>query len=134
MEESRPLDPEDIPFYDAIKNEFETSMCKEEFCIRLTRAFRSDKKHRMQRTLAEARRIIDWRAQNKVDDMLTTDLERSALFNQCWPSQIYGEDYYGHIIQYDRLRDINLDLLLASFTIEQMLIHRAKHMERLFAE
>ncbi|KDO28771.1 hypothetical protein SPRG_19985 [Saprolegnia parasitica CBS 223.65] len=131
LEESLPLT--EVDFYDAIKKEFGTD-CNEEFCIRLARAYRGEKKNRMGKTIGETRKVLEWRKQVKADELLETKLEQADVFAQSWPSMISGEDYYGHIINYDRLKDIQLDACLSHFNLEQVLLHRAKHMERLRAE
>ncbi|OQR82948.1 hypothetical protein ACHHYP_15282 [Achlya hypogyna] len=133
LEESLPLSDTDQVFYDAIKKEFGPD-CNEEFCIRLARAYRGEKKNRMGKTLGETKKVLEWRKQMQADELINMNLDKAELFSQCWPSMLAGEDYYGHIINYDRLKDIQLESFLANFTLDQVLLHRAKHMERLRAE
>ncbi|OQR90598.1 hypothetical protein THRCLA_09263 [Thraustotheca clavata] len=133
LDESLPLNEIDQGFYDAIKAEYGTA-CTEEFCIRLARAYRAEKKNRMGKTMAETKKIMDWRKQINANELLNTKLDQPELFSQCWPSMISGEDYYGHIVNYERLKDIQLDTFLSNFNLEQVLSHRAKHMERMHAE
>ncbi|ETV90740.1 hypothetical protein H310_14529 [Aphanomyces invadans] len=133
MDESAPLDVADQPFYDAIKAAHGDNVSNE-FCIRLARAYRGEKKHRMEKTLAEVKRIMEWRTQHGADGILNVPLDKATLFHQCWPSAVYGEDTAGHVINMERLVEINVDSFHANFTVDEILRHRMKHLERIQAE
>uniref|UniRef100_K3WSE6 CRAL-TRIO domain-containing protein n=1 Tax=Globisporangium ultimum (strain ATCC 200006 / CBS 805.95 / DAOM BR144) TaxID=431595 RepID=K3WSE6_GLOUD len=130
-EESAPLTAEDQQFYDVIKATHGDT-CTEDFAIRMARAFRSQKKNRMQLTLAEAKRILDWRAAHDAETILTRELDNSKIYFDCWPGQIYGEDKEGHLITVDRIKEINIDAFQKNFShIDQLLPHRVQYMERI---
>ncbi|KAF0684132.1 Aste57867_23862 [Aphanomyces stellatus] len=131
-DESAPLEAADQVIYDAIKAAYST--CNHSFCVRLSRAFRSEKKQRLEKTLAEVKKIMEWRAAHDADTVLTTTLEKTPLFQQSWPSTIYGEDSQGHVITMERLVEINVDSFHANFTVEEILRHRMQHLERVQAE
>lgn len=61
-------------------------------------------------------------------------LDRHAEFFSYWPSHLYGEDTYGHLINFERIRDIKADCIHKLFDIESMLQHRAQLTERIQAE
>jgi len=42
------------------------------------------------------------------DTLMSLPMEKAALFSECWPSYIYGEDSYGHIVVVERLKDFKL--------------------------
>ncbi|CAK4084431.1 unnamed protein product [Aphanomyces euteiches] len=135
LEESLPLDAEDQPYYDVVKD-----MCGGDtpslLCIRLARAYRSEKlqKRRMAKTVNEAKRILDWRREQKADEILSVTLENTQLFKQCWPSTICGEDSYGHVVSVERAVDIDIAKLQANFTLDEVISHRVQYLERLQVE
>ncbi|CAK4088470.1 unnamed protein product [Aphanomyces euteiches] len=132
MEESAPLDGNDMPFYEAIRAAHGDAV-NHAFSVRLARAFRLEKKHRMEKTLAQVKKIVEWRQQHGADRILHEPLDKAELFQACWPSKIYGKDDHGHIISMERLVDINVERLQANFTVDEILRHRLKHLERIQA-
>lgn len=130
-EQHQPLSAEDQPFYDALAAAHGDA-CTEDFKIRLARAFRAHKKNRMQVTLAEAARILQWRTAHGADSILTRELEHSKVYFDCWPGYIYGEDASGHLVSVDRVAEIGIDAFQKQFAhLEQLLPHRVQYMERI---
>lgn len=130
-DEAQPISTEDQVFFDAIRAEF-GDKCTEDFCVRLARAFRTHKKNRMATTMAEAKRILDWRGALEVDSILSRDMEQSKAFYECWPAVMYGEDSEGHLVTVDRVADIQIETFQKLFThIDTMLPHRVQVMERI---
>ncbi|KAL3663241.1 hypothetical protein V7S43_011650 [Phytophthora oleae] len=130
-EEAQPLSAEDQPFYEAVKTEF-GDLCTEDLAIRVARAYRSVKKNRQQFTISETKKILDARAAHDVDNVLKHELPMSKLYNEYWPTYIYGEDKDGHVVTVDRLSDINPDGLFKAFAnVNDILPHRWQYMERI---
>jgi hypothetical protein len=130
-DEAQPISNEDQAFYDAVKAEFGDA-CTEDFYIRVARAFRNTKKNRMQQTVAEAKRIVEWRKAMGAETVLTRELDRCKLFYDYWPGMLYGEDNEGHVIAVDRVADINLEAFQKEFNdVEQLMPHRLQYMERI---
>lgn len=129
-EESQPLAPGDKEYYDAVKAEFGDAV-SEDFAIRVARAFRAQKKNRMQITINESRRILEWRKKLEVDSILNRDLDQGKLYFDSWPGYLYGEDQDGHLITVDRISEIKLDAFQKNFGhVDSLLPHRAQYMER----
>lgn len=130
-EQGQPLSAEDQEFYDAL-HAAHGDKCTEDFKIRMARAFRAHKKNRMQVTLAEAQRILTWRATHHADSILTRELDHSKVYFDCWPGMIYGEDKEGHLVAVDRIAEIQLDAFQKNFAhMDQLLPHRVQYMERI---
>lgn len=131
IEEGAPLTAEDREYYDAVKAEH-GDKCTEDFAIRMARAFRAQKKNRMQVTMAEAKRILEWRAAHDAENILTRELDHSKVYFDCWPGLVYGEDKDGHLIAVDRIAEIQIDAFQKNFGhIDQLLPHRVQYMERI---
>ncbi|TMW69192.1 hypothetical protein Poli38472_001348 [Pythium oligandrum] len=130
-DESNPLEERDQPFYDAVKKQF-GDQCTEDLAIRVTRAFHHFKAHRMEVTLAEAKKILEWRAKLNADTILTRELDQSRTYFDCWPGMIYGEDNDGHLVAVDRVNEIDVDAFHKNFSsVETLLPHRLQYMERI---
>ncbi|DBA01766.1 TPA: hypothetical protein N0F65_010176 [Lagenidium giganteum] len=130
-EEGQPISAEDQPFYDALVAEF-GDRCTEDFRIRVTRAFRAEKKNRLEVTVSEAKRILEFRERMEIDTILTRELDQTKLFNDCWPGFIYGEDAKGHLISVIRISEIQIEALQKNFADVQLIIpHRLQYMERI---
>jgi hypothetical protein len=130
-DESHSLTSEELQFYNALKDELGAGI-SDDFAIRVTRAFRSNKKNRMQVTIEEGKKILQWRAQYDLDNILLRQLDRSKIYNDSWPTWIYGEDCQGHLVAVDRVGDIQIDKFQANFdTVEKLIEHRAQYMERI---
>ncbi|KUF79234.1 hypothetical protein AM588_10000114 [Phytophthora nicotianae] len=130
-EEAQPLSAEDQPFFEAVKAEF-GDQCTDDLAIRVARAYRGVKKNRKEFTIVETRKILDARAAHDTDNVLKRDLPMSKMYNEYWPTYIYGEDKEGHLVTVDRLSDINTDGLFKTFTnTEDIIPHRWQYMERI---
>jgi hypothetical protein len=130
-EEAQPLAAEDQPFFDAVKDEF-GDLCTDDLAIRVARAYRGVKKSRQQFTISETKKILDARAAHDVDHVLTHELPKSKLYNEYWPTYIYGEDKEGHLVTVDRISDINPDALFKTFSnVNDIIPHRWQYMERI---
>ncbi|GLE02185.1 hypothetical protein PINS_up011023 [Pythium insidiosum] len=130
-DESLPISNEEQPYYDALKAEFGDS-CTEDFYIRVTRAFRNNKKNRMQQTMSEAKRIVEWRKLFQADTVLTRELDQAKIYFDCWPGMLYGEDEEGHLIAVDRLSEIQVEAFQKNFdSIDKLIPHRLQYMERI---
>ncbi|KAJ8544487.1 hypothetical protein ON010_g11781 [Phytophthora cinnamomi] len=130
-EEAQPLTAEDQPLFDAVKAEF-GDHCTDDLGIRVARAYRGVKKNREQFTLAETKKILDARAAYDVDNVLKRDLPQSKLYNEYWPTYVYGEDKEGHLVTVDRISDINPDGLFKTFSnVNDIIPHRWQYMERI---
>ncbi|CEG40346.1 Phosphatidylinositol transfer protein SEC14 and related proteins [Plasmopara halstedii] len=130
-EENQPLSAEDQPLFEAVKAEFGDN-CTDDLAIRVARAYRHVKKHRQQTTIAETRKILNARAAHDADNILRRDLPLSKLYNEHWPTYVYGEDSEGHLVTVDRISDINPDGLFRTFaSINEIIPHRWQYMERI---
>ncbi|RLN14330.1 hypothetical protein BBJ28_00022701 [Nothophytophthora sp. Chile5] len=130
-EEAQKLTTEDQPLFDAVKAEF-GERCTDDLAIRVTRAFHGVKKNRLQFTLAETKKILDWRVASNVDSILTRELDLTKVYNECWPAYLYGEDSEGHVVTVDRVGEMNVDGFLKNFShVSQLLPHRVQYMERI---
>ncbi|RHY01240.1 hypothetical protein DYB36_009024 [Aphanomyces astaci] len=134
LEESLPLDPLDQPYTDAVADAC-GSDASPVFCMRLARAYRSEKKAvRMGKTVAEAKKVMEWRLEHRADTILGVELDKTHLFRQSWPTALCGEDYYGHVVSVERAVDIDLATFQSKFTVNEVLVHRLQHLERIQAQ
>ncbi|KAE9316578.1 hypothetical protein PF008_g18963 [Phytophthora fragariae] len=130
-EEAQPLTAADQPFYDAVKAAF-GDQCTDDLAIRVARAYRSVKKNREQFTISETKKILDARVAFDVDNVLKHDLPQSKLYNEYWPTYVYGEDKEGHLVTVDRISDINPDGFFKTFAnVNDIIPHRWQYMERI---
>ena len=65
------------------------------------------------------------------DTILERSLEKEDIFYESWPSYVFGEDAYGHVINAEKIADINPDTLQQYFNADTIVEHRTKHMEKL---
>ncbi|KAF0709686.1 hypothetical protein AaE_012806, partial [Aphanomyces astaci] len=121
------------PYYDAVADAC-GSDASPVFCMRLARAYRSEKKAvRMGKTVAEAKKVMEWRLEHRADTILGVELDKTHLFRQSWPTALCGEDYYGHVVSVERAVDIDLATFQSKFTVNEVLVHRLQHLERIQA-
>ena len=81
------------------------------------------------KTTAEAlRQIICWRAENAIDTVLDREIKHEQEAMKGWPSRVYGEDYQGHIINCERLADIDV-AAIGKLDLKDVLVARAKTAE-----
>lgn len=72
--------------------------------------------------------LYDWRKKNDMENALTRKYSKHDLYHSSWPSYVSGEDKYGHWIQLEKIKEINvkcLDLI----TMDELFQLRTQHLE-----
>lgn len=62
-------------------------------------------------TTAAILKIVRWRREQGMGDILGKQLEHHNEFNKNWPCMLCGWDREGHLIQYENLKTMNTALL-----------------------
>ena len=56
--------------------------------------------------------ILKWRREHGLSTLCQRSLPHEGLVHKSWPSVVYGEDYLGHVLNVEKLKDIDTDSLL----------------------
>lgn len=88
----------------------------------------ADRKDRVGDSYDTARDIVKWRAENNVDALLDRRFDDQKKYYASWPSYISGTDDNGHLVNFERVEDINTTAL-QSISEADVLLMRAQHIE-----
>ena len=71
-------------------------------------------------------KIMAWRKRMQARTLLREHLEGAEKFYELWPFTCGGADDQGHLIFFERLREINYAEVLRTYTIDDILKYRAQ--------
>jgi hypothetical protein len=130
MRDSEPLDSKEAEVKEQISSIIGPEMmaiAPDDILLRTIRGYWSYK-DQIKDTADALRQILEWRKEHDVDTLLQRDIAQEQEVLEAWPSVIYGQDYQGHILNCERLEDINTDKL-QDMDMATILLARAKAAE-----
>jgi hypothetical protein len=85
-------------------------------------------KNQLQTMADSLKQIIRWRKEKNIDTVLDGEVPNEEESMTAWPSFVYGQDYQGHVINCERIADINIETLVKA-DLQDVLLSRAKSAE-----
>jgi hypothetical protein len=85
-------------------------------------------KNQLKTTADALKTVLQWRKENDINNLLERDVPHEKEVMEAWPSKIYGQDMQGHVLNCERIAEIDTAKLTA-LPLEDVLISRAKAAE-----
>lgn len=111
-------------FGDRLKNISENTL------IRYIRGYKDDP-HPKEKSLEMLEKMIQWREDQKIDEVLKESLPKPEVFKHIWPSGIHGQGKDGHPILVNRVGAVDGSKLTKEFTMEEVTKYHIQEMENL---
>jgi hypothetical protein len=129
MRDSEPMDAKEESVKEQIGEMLGDKMKQspDDILLRTIRGYWSYK-DQIKDTADGLQQILQWRGEHNVDTLLQREVEYEEEVLASWPSVVYGQDYQGHILNCERLADIDTDKL-GSMELRHVLLARAKAAE-----
>jgi len=133
--EDQPLTEEEQRRLDAIREAHRDRIAKHNVhyltLLRFLRGYKDDPKP-VEKSIEMLGKMLTWREEQKVDEIVATPLERADEFNAIWPTGCHGFGKNGNLIYVDRVGSVDPSKLMGKggFTIEDVKKFHIQMMER----
>lgn len=66
------------------------------------------------------KRVLDWRAEKRIDDLLNEDVDGHEIYHKCWQTKYCGSDKFGHPVLLERVEDHDVTQLQRLVPLEDV--------------
>jgi len=102
----------------------------ENTCVRYIRGYKDDPLPR-EKAIAMLGKMLTWREETKVDEIIKETLPKGAQFKSIWPSGLHGVGREGNPILVNRVGQVDSNRLYKEFNMDEVLKFHIQEMEAL---